>query len=124
VLEDYRHPDIVTAAGKPFELDYFYPRLKLAFEFQGEQHYKSLTYLNNIDSLIEKRQQDINKRNLCKESGITLIEVPYWWDRKRSSLLATIRTQRPELFSDVVGTPIPLSAPVDTQKSKTPSTLP
>ena len=32
--------------------------------------------------------------------GITLIEVPYWWDRKSSSLEATIYVQRPELFTE------------------------
>jgi hypothetical protein len=34
VLEEYRHPDILTSLGTPLELDYFYPQYNLAFEFQ------------------------------------------------------------------------------------------
>lgn len=30
--------------------------------------------------------------------GITLIEVPYWWDKSISSLVATIYHYRPDLF--------------------------
>jgi hypothetical protein len=33
-LEDYRHPDIASQAGIPLELDFFYPRLNIAFEYQ------------------------------------------------------------------------------------------
>ena len=45
--------------------------------------------------------------------GITLIEVPYWWDRKYESLQATVYSQRPDLFiEEPWGTPIPLS-PID-----------
>jgi hypothetical protein len=34
VLEEYRHPDIVAQAAIPLELDFFYPRLNIAFEYQ------------------------------------------------------------------------------------------
>jgi hypothetical protein len=34
VLEEYRHPDIVTSKGRHLELDLFYPQLKIAFEYQ------------------------------------------------------------------------------------------
>lgn len=34
VLEEYRHPDIVTPSGAPLELDFFYPQLKVAVEYQ------------------------------------------------------------------------------------------
>ena len=33
---------------------------------------------------------------LC--TGITLIEVPYWWDKKWASLAKTIYNVRPDLF--------------------------
>ena len=47
--------------------------------------------------------------------GITLIEVPYWWDKKISSLAATVYNQRPELFKEKpLGTPIPFNPPSDT----------
>jgi hypothetical protein len=34
VLEEYRHPDIAALTGNPLELDFFYPRLNIAFEYQ------------------------------------------------------------------------------------------
>lgn len=46
VLEEYRHPDIVAPSGIPLQLDFFYPRLKLAFEYQVQQ--------NNVNILIFK----------------------------------------------------------------------
>jgi hypothetical protein len=34
VFEEYKHPDIVSPMGHKLELDYFYPHLKLALEYQ------------------------------------------------------------------------------------------
>ena len=34
VVEDYRHPEIVMSSGYPLEIDYFFPNLNLAFEYQ------------------------------------------------------------------------------------------
>ena len=46
--------------------------------------------------------------------GISLIEVPYWWDRKMSSLAATVYNTRPDLFTEKPqGNPIPLNIPTD-----------
>ena len=42
---------------------------------------------------------DKKKKILCKDIGITLIEIPYWWDQSKGSLIATILQHRPELSS-------------------------
>jgi hypothetical protein len=34
VLEEYRHPDIIMDSGYPLELDFFYPKYNIAFEYQ------------------------------------------------------------------------------------------
>ena len=39
------------------------------------------------------------KVNKTKEIGISLIHIPYWWDKKISSLRATIATIRPDIIS-------------------------
>ncbi len=44
-----------------------------------------------------QKQNDVEKKKLCLERGITLIEVPYWWDQQTKSLVATIRDQRPDI---------------------------
>ena len=50
--------------------------------------------------LLEKKsnEQDEEKRKVCKEKNITLIEIPYWWDKQLSSLISTIHQQRKDLI--------------------------
>ena len=78
-----------------------------------------------MEPLALHQNRDTSKLELCKKlgisnafflrefyQGITLIEVPYWWDRKFSSLAATLYSQRPELFKErPIGDPIPTSPP-------------
>lgn len=59
------------------ELDGYCEELKLAFEHQGEQHYKYGSMFARDRKSYEKRVQlDELKRRLCKKNDITLIEVP------------------------------------------------
>jgi hypothetical protein len=74
----------------------YLPKERLAFEYQGEQHYYDIYALGN---LWVQRERDKEKRKVCKENEITLIEIPYWWDFKKPSLIATIHAYRPELIS-------------------------
>lgn len=39
-------------------------------------------------------QRDMEKKTACSDAGITLIEIPYWWDETISSLAATIQKFR------------------------------
>ena len=40
--------------------------------------------------------------------------MPYWWDRKLSSLASTIYNYRPDLFSEKpLGKAIPVNCPTD-----------
>jgi hypothetical protein len=43
----------------------------------------------------------------CLLAGITLVEVPYWWNGSVSSLQSTIHQKRPDLFADQPSLPIP-----------------
>ena len=87
------------------ELDVYLPKEKLAFEYQGEAHYHDVYSQGN--RWIQK-QQDEEKSIKCRDNGITLLVVPYWWDFEKSSLIATIRKERSELLtSQVNGDPIP-----------------
>ena len=98
--------------GVPIELDFFYPNLNLAFEYHGKQHYnKVMTFLHNVRSFDERKAQDINKVLDCKNKGITLVEIPYWWNNKEESLKSTIHLQRPDLFDISSSSPIPLDPP-------------
>lgn len=111
--ENFKHPMLRFASNRSMELDIFFPELKLAFEYQGEPHFLDTYYFQPADVL---KVRDERKKKVCEENGITLIEVPYWWDLKKPSLLGTIHARRPDIseryFSrDQIGEPIPPTIP-------------
>jgi hypothetical protein len=56
----------------------------------------------------EMQNRDKQKADACAENGITLVEIPYWWDRTARSLAATIYQKAPQIFKEEpYGTPIP-----------------
>ncbi len=77
------------------ELDIFLPKEKLAFEYQGEHHYRDIY---SMGSNWQQRQRDEEKQVACKKQKITLIEVPYWWDKESTSLATAIYKERQELL--------------------------
>jgi hypothetical protein len=100
---------------------------------KGKQHFQNMSFFLNAHSQEDGRSRDMKKTDLCKQHGfshlltssqkvgITLIEVPYWWNRKSSSLEATIYTHRPDLFTERPSeAPIALTAPTTQPKSESP----
>jgi hypothetical protein len=77
------------------ELDLFLPELSLGFEYQGEHHYSDIF---NVGNKWERQQRDSEKREICKEYGIAIVEIPFWWDMKLPSLVATISQHRSGLL--------------------------
>jgi hypothetical protein len=68
----------VTGGNFNLELDCFEPELRLAVEYNGVQHYKYVPHFhNNKEAFLNQKYRDQMKRQLCKEHGINLIEVPY-----------------------------------------------
>ena len=65
--------------GKRMELDGYCEELLIAFEYQGEQHYKyNDHFYKNNESFIRRKQDDQQKRTICNKKGIRLIEIPYY----------------------------------------------
>ncbi len=76
-------------------------------------------YYHRQQPIESMRERDRNKLDSLKELGITVIEVPYWWDRKVTSLAATIYNSRPDLFAEKpTGNPIPLTRPPQKEVTK------
>ena len=102
----------------PFEsltLTIFIPHLSLALEYQGEQHYFSLERFGDV-SVYQRR--DHAKSKFASQFGITLISIPFWWDRASESLASTIEYYRPDinLQPSKEVPPIPLEMPVKSKK--------
>lgn len=58
-------------------LDIFIPSINTAIEYQGIQHYKQVDYFGNQDEFEQRIQNDIKKKELCKNNNVNLIEWLY-----------------------------------------------
>lgn len=58
-------------------LDLFIPELNTAIEYQGVQHYQPIGFFGGDEALTQRQTLDEQKRRLCEEHGVTLIEWPY-----------------------------------------------
>lgn len=60
------------------ELDGFNKRLKIAFEYNGPQHYKFIKhYHKTFQSFVDQLTRDEIKKDLCDKKDIILIIIPY-----------------------------------------------
>ncbi len=81
------------------EYDGYNEELKIAFEYNGIQHYKYIDYFhkNGKDSLHKQQERDELKRKLSLENNITLIEIPYTYNiRYKDKMKEYIRQQLEE----------------------------
>ena len=86
--------------GNKMELDGYSAKLKLAFEYQGEQHARFVKFFHeNADDFERRRLDDKHKKSLCKQHGIDLlvvgIEIPI--DQLQEYLAIRLIELRPEL---------------------------
>eukprot|EP01125_Pyxidicula_operculata_P013676 TRINITY_DN4544_c0_g1_i1.p1 TRINITY_DN4544_c0_g1~~TRINITY_DN4544_c0_g1_i1.p1 ORF type:complete len:657 (+),score=99.41 TRINITY_DN4544_c0_g1_i1:645-2615(+) len=140
IFEDYKHPTITwdqikqktdvetdttpSATGNksrssPIEFDLWLPKVKLAVEYQGEQHYNDLQRAFGPSSSLELyTHRDKQKQELCDLNGITLLQVPYWWNGDLQSLAATISIIRPDLVDPKKVSSIPIDVNYQTEKDR------
>jgi hypothetical protein len=79
-----------------------------------------MKFLHNKSSFEERKEFDLNKSKICASQGITLIQVPYWWDRQFESIAATIYNLRPDLFREpAISKPIPANPPASSPQELT-----
>jgi len=111
VIEEATPSDLKIDNGfeQPVRFDVAYPKLKLIFEYHGQQHYHD----SHFGELKNFQRRDEIKKKLCAKNGFTLINVPYWWDYQIESLLNSIHLERPDLVKQLVGKghPIPVTQP-------------
>ena len=68
---------LVNERGNVMQLDGYNVTLSLAFEYQGVQHYEISRYTKTERDLARRETDDRKKLLICKERGITLIQIPY-----------------------------------------------
>ena len=76
-----RYPDTLYQyrpewLGRP-SLDLFIPSLMTAIEYQGIQHYLPVDFFGGEEALTQRQELDRQKRQLCEENQVRLIEWPY-----------------------------------------------
>lgn len=68
--------------GVRMELDGYCEDLKLAFEYDGEQHFKPLDYFGGKKKFQQITKNDKIKDGLCLKNDIILIRIPYFIKNK------------------------------------------
>ena len=72
-------PDFLinNITGYRLELDGYSSELKIAFEYNGEQHYKNIFFGDHREKLKNIKIRDELKRRLCNQHGVKLFVIKY-----------------------------------------------
>jgi len=70
--------------GYNLELDGYNEELKLAFEYNGKQHYEYTPFYHrgNYNIFIDQQERDKIKIQMCNNVGIKVIVIPYQYNHK------------------------------------------
>lgn len=64
--------------GACMELDCYNEELRLAVEYNGEQHYRFIEKFHKDEEAFKKQQKrDKKKKELCRKNGVKLIIIPH-----------------------------------------------
>lgn len=55
--------------------DVYFPEYKIACEYQGDQHFRAVSYFGGENCLKSNQERDERKKRISKINGVTLIEV-------------------------------------------------
>jgi len=78
-LLDKKFPSNRRILDNHQELDGYCDDLKLAFEYNGKQHYeRSSIFHKSQDDFILQKIRDQTKARICRDKKIKLIIIPYW----------------------------------------------
>lgn len=58
-------------------LDIYVPSINVGIEYQGIQHYEAVDFFGGEEGLKERKELDAQKKKLCKENKVKLIEWKY-----------------------------------------------
>ena len=58
-------------------LDLYIPSIETGIEYQGIQHYTPVEFFGGEDALEQRKALDLQKKELCEENHVRLVEWPY-----------------------------------------------
>jgi len=96
-IEEFCHPLLKFKTGTAMVFDIYIPSFNLAIEYQGYQHYYDHYMFGDVNSF---KERDHQKHEACNSLGITYIQVPYWWQRDKESIIGLLHTHKIALALD------------------------
>lgn len=73
--EDYYYGYVIP--NNKLHLDFYFPKLNLAIEYDGKQHYTPIEFFGGEKALMKQKNRDKQKDKYCKNHNIKLIRIPY-----------------------------------------------
>ncbi len=75
--------------------------------------------MRRFDDPVSVQQRDKTKRHICELTGISLLVIPFWWNKKMESVAQAIHAIRPDieisshlLKGDIIPTEMPYQRPL------------
>lgn len=90
VIFQYRPFFLKSSFGGQMSYDVYIPKLRLAFEYQGQQHFEPVDFFGGEESFQLTQIRDREKRELSKVNGVQLIYVNYWEELTRNLIRSKV----------------------------------
>jgi hypothetical protein len=83
---DYKHPTMrFSKSGAKMEMDVWIPSINTGIEYQDDSHFSPKLYGEKAYKACLRRDEE--KRQVAKNKGINLIEIPYMdWDGSKQKI--------------------------------------
>lgn len=80
--QEYEFPDLIASSGRPLRMDFVIfddcGDILFAIEYDGEQHYKSVSHFGGSAAHNRQHYNDLKKNQYCLDHNIPLVRIPYW----------------------------------------------
>jgi len=94
VLYNMNFRDYDRHEKPPIKLDIVIPDLSIAIEYHAIHHFEKTEIFGDI---LKQQQRDSNKQQICNNFGLSIVVIPYWWEKTEADLMQRIRQVRPDI---------------------------
>ena len=84
-------------------LDMYIPSLRTAIEYQGVQHYVPVDFFGGQEALEQRQALDLQKRALCEQNGVRLIEWAYDAEPTAANIKRLLSGMRDIMTASIIG---------------------